>query len=403
MVDIGAALHQHGGVDALHLKVVGGGHPLLDAHIAAYEVKRKAFAEHVAKIQREAPREGLQAEHTQQLGQTGFGLEELARLHVDVDLPGHGPVVGAEGGANPGHLALQATFAPPDHVGHAHAGQQVPRVADVQPEAEHRAPLCRPGAGGRCVEQGPVATRGEAGFGCEDVEPGKTPFALRPIAAPVAGLHLHAAQAPAAQLEVVHDDVQRRQGPGLLIEQRLDLAHVTLRHVHPREPGKEQPVGVFEAARLAVFEIAVELGGVEVGAPCGALAQGAGHDVVQRPALQREFAGAHGHGGGQVVLRHTGRPRCRGGRGSTRCGPAAGGLRQHIVPGVHIDFSLADIGRHALGGHRCGLARRQTDTDRPPKHAGLRCAHVPHIGCRPHRPQIQRDLVVQRRCLRAVA
>ena len=57
LVDVGAALHQHGRIDALHLQVVGGGHAPLDAHIAPHKIKRKTFAEHIAKIESQPARQ----------------------------------------------------------------------------------------------------------------------------------------------------------------------------------------------------------------------------------------------------------------------------------------------------------------------------------------------------------
>jgi hypothetical protein len=84
---VGLALHQHGGVHALHLQVVGAGHALLDAHVAAHQVEGKALAEHVAEVQRQAARQGLQAEHAQQLGQARVGLEELAGLDLQLSCP----------------------------------------------------------------------------------------------------------------------------------------------------------------------------------------------------------------------------------------------------------------------------------------------------------------------------
>jgi hypothetical protein len=62
------------------------GHAVHDGDVAAHKVKRKAFAEHIAEIKRQPPRQRLQAEHAQQLGQARVGLEELAGFDVDVDL-----------------------------------------------------------------------------------------------------------------------------------------------------------------------------------------------------------------------------------------------------------------------------------------------------------------------------
>ena len=47
--DVGAPFHQHGGVDAFHLQVVGEGHAVGDAHVAANEVEGKTLAEDIAE------------------------------------------------------------------------------------------------------------------------------------------------------------------------------------------------------------------------------------------------------------------------------------------------------------------------------------------------------------------
>ena len=84
--DVGLPLHQDSRVHALHLQVVGAGDALLDAGVAAHEVEDEAFAEHIAEIKCEAAWQRLQAEHTQQLGDAGIGLEKLALREVDVEL-----------------------------------------------------------------------------------------------------------------------------------------------------------------------------------------------------------------------------------------------------------------------------------------------------------------------------
>jgi len=82
--DVGAALHQHGGVDALHLQVVAARHALGDGHVAAHKVEGKAVAEHIAEIQHQPPWQRLQAEHAQQLGGSGLGAQKLAAPKVEL-------------------------------------------------------------------------------------------------------------------------------------------------------------------------------------------------------------------------------------------------------------------------------------------------------------------------------
>ena len=52
--DVGAAFHQHGGLNAAHAQVVGLRHALRDLHVAGNVVERKTFLEHVAKVEQQA-------------------------------------------------------------------------------------------------------------------------------------------------------------------------------------------------------------------------------------------------------------------------------------------------------------------------------------------------------------
>ena len=72
--NIGIAFHQHGGVDAFHLQVVGKCQTFVDGHIAAHKVKRKTFRKHIPEVQRQAARQRLQTEHSQQFGQARVSL-----------------------------------------------------------------------------------------------------------------------------------------------------------------------------------------------------------------------------------------------------------------------------------------------------------------------------------------
>jgi len=72
--NVGAALHQHSGIHAFHLQVVGTGHALTDGDVAAHKVKRKTFRKHVPEIQRQTARKGLQTQHAQQLGKARVGF-----------------------------------------------------------------------------------------------------------------------------------------------------------------------------------------------------------------------------------------------------------------------------------------------------------------------------------------
>ena len=189
----------------------------------------------------------------------------------------------------------------------------------------------------------------------------------------------------------------------MLVEQLFDLGHITLRHVHPRQAGKQAAVAELGRPGLAVFQIAIEFGGIKVGTPGGALTQRACHHVVQGAALQSEFPRTQRQCGGQIVLRH-GLPRRCGGRSSAACGGLGGsGPGEHIVPRIHVQLALVDVGGHALGRHGGELAIAQAHTDGATQHAGLGAAQVAHIGGRTERPQVERDLVPQRWGIAAVA
>ena len=76
--------------------------------------------------------------------------------------------------------------------------------------------------------------------------------------------------------------------------------------------------------------IAVELVGVDVGAPDQAVARAADHHVVQGAAFHRQFPGPHRHHRGQVARRGALPDAARGDGGAARAG--AGGAAQHRLP-----------------------------------------------------------------------
>ena len=409
LLDVGLAFHQHGGVHALHLQVVGGGHALVDQHVAAHKIEREAFAEHIPEIEREAARQGLQAEHAQQLGQARVGLQKLPRFDVDADLPGHGAKVGAERRADPAHLPFHAPFAPAHHIDHAKPRQQVARVADVELEVQRRAPLgaARLGHAPGTAQQGPVARGGQAGFRRGDVELAQAPLPLGPFGAAVLGFDLDATELAAAQFEVVHHHVHRGQRARLLGQQVFHLRGFTLRHAQARQARKQAAIAHVARCGLAKLHVAVEFRGVQVGTPQVAFAQPTGHQVVQGAALGRQLGGAQGHHVGQVVH---GRGRSRagahhgGGAGAcTASSPTrstagcAGGLAQQTLPRIHIHPAQPDVGGHALGHHRRRFTGRQAHAHRAAQHPGLGACQIAQVGGRADAAQVQRHLVAQRR------
>ena len=95
--NVGAAIHQHCGIDAFHLQIIGAGNALVNPHVTAYKVKRKALSEHVAEIKCQTARQGLQAQHAEQFGQARIGLQKLTRIYVDSERASQRRVVHAQG------------------------------------------------------------------------------------------------------------------------------------------------------------------------------------------------------------------------------------------------------------------------------------------------------------------
>ncbi len=121
------------------MQVVGAHDATLDLGITAQEVKGKAFGEDVAEVEGEAPGQGLQAEHTQQFGGTGFDLEELAALNVGLHAAREAGGVQSHGRADPADLAGDLPLPAAHGVGFAKAAQQQPGVLDGEVETQRGA------------------------------------------------------------------------------------------------------------------------------------------------------------------------------------------------------------------------------------------------------------------------
>jgi hypothetical protein len=106
--------------------------------------KAKPWLNTSRKVEREPARQRLQAQHAQQLGQAGVGLQELALLHVDLQLPAQAGVVERERRAAPVDVALEPALAAPQHARHAEAREQLAGVGDVEPEGHGRCGAGRP-------------------------------------------------------------------------------------------------------------------------------------------------------------------------------------------------------------------------------------------------------------------
>ena len=211
LVDVGRALHQHGGIHALHLHIVGPGNAPADGHVPPHEVKREAVAEHIAEVQRQTSGQRLQAEHAQQLGQTRLCLQKLAFLHIQMQCAAQRLEIRRHRRACPADVALHAAPAIRHDAGHLETVQQLAHITQIQLKLQ------------LCLAWVLVVGRADAprALGCEhglrrgDIEARQLPLTqTRPGRQPaVARLHIHTAQRALAQLEVLHADLQRGQFP----------------------------------------------------------------------------------------------------------------------------------------------------------------------------------------------
>ena len=203
-LQVGTAFHQHRGLHAAHAQVVGAGHAVLRCVTSPVDVvEGEALLEHVAEVERQPARQRLQAEHRQQPRRAGAGLEELAGVERQVELPVEARHVRAT-------AASRTTTAGPCSL------PLPPRSAAASPGARGRR-RCRPGragspapcggaccrpATGRCRSGAPRASRSAS---CDSrhsrAPPGATRFDASISTRP---------SLLAAQLEVVDHDVERR-------------------------------------------------------------------------------------------------------------------------------------------------------------------------------------------------
>ena len=254
------------------------------------------------------------------------------------------------------------------------------------------------------VDTGPVASRRKNRFRRDDIELVQAPLAHAAVTrhgtrATVDGLDLHTPQALAAQLELIDHNVQRGDGGGLLVQQRL---HLFCRRLGQGQPGQSgiHPPGP-GPRRLAVFDVAIELLGIHIGTPCQALARPAHHHVGEFSAAKGQLARAHCKARRQVGQRsaptgngiptRAGRRRAHRRRFTRQVGSC--GLRQHVAPGVHIQAGHVDVGHHAFIGHWRGFIAGQAHRNAPAQHPWLGPGHVAHIDDRSNPRNIQLHLV----------
>ena len=90
----------------LELQVVGVHQALLDLEVAGDVVEREAFAEHVAEIERDPPRQRLQRQHAEQLADARIDLRELPGARLQREVAGQRRIVEVVRRAVPRELAV---------------------------------------------------------------------------------------------------------------------------------------------------------------------------------------------------------------------------------------------------------------------------------------------------------
>ena len=370
--DVGAALHEHGGVGAADAQVGGAGHTGGHADVGAGLVKGEAGAEQVAEIQREAARQRLQAEHAQQLGRAGVGFEKLALAHVQPQVAAQAGVVGGGGRAAPVQLAGDLAFAAAQGVGHAQAREQMACVGRLEREVQPGAARTPFGGGG------PGAVGVQGGVGVLQAQGVELPLAFGGVSGCVMdGADVQLAQVFAVQAHVLHADVERghaREGLGGRFAAGGFFGFVgffgagrgrffwrrciRLGPVQALQPGAQQARVL--ALRGAVFDLACQFVGMDFGAPAAALAGGVGLHGVQGAAADEELARAQ--------VRAVGHVAAGGAGGGGRLGVAGAGEDgvQRVLPFGGGQGVQRGMGGHAAGGQgggaggmHAGLAQRQ--------------------------------------------
>src|SRR5471032_3160410 len=132
--DVGAAVHQYRGGDAVHFQVVGLDDAAVDAGVGGDAVEGQAFGEDIVEIEFQQMRQRLQAEHAEQLGRARVLFQELALFHVHDDLAGQAGDVQRIRQALPRDVAAQLALAVAQRAGEAEAVEQLDGVGDVEQE-----------------------------------------------------------------------------------------------------------------------------------------------------------------------------------------------------------------------------------------------------------------------------
>jgi hypothetical protein len=198
---VGAAVDEHRRLHAEHAQVAGARDAAGQRDVALDAVEGHALLEHVAEVEQQPARQGLQAEHAEQARDARLGVQETALAERHRELA-----------AQLRHLGRAASRARRVH----------PRCAPARPAGPCRRPGARRSAAvgeaqvegqGTALPGRPQAARQQRGLGHGQAQAVELPLE-RALARATAGggsrPHLELAQGQAAPVEVVHHQRQGR-------------------------------------------------------------------------------------------------------------------------------------------------------------------------------------------------
>ena len=138
--NVGAAFGQHHGLQAAQAQVVGVRDALADAQVGRDVVEGQTILEHIAEVQQQAARQGLQAQHAQQPGGARIDLEKLGVVYRQRQLAAQAGQVRRQRRAVPAQQSRDLSFAAFERETQAQSLQQRAAIVDVELEVERHAP-----------------------------------------------------------------------------------------------------------------------------------------------------------------------------------------------------------------------------------------------------------------------
>ena len=380
MGDVGRAVHQDGRRHPVHLEVVGAHHAALDQGVGADAVEGQAFREHVVEIELEQARQGLQAEHPEQLGRARVLLQELARFYVHLDLARQARDVQVVGQSAPGDIARHLALAAAQGLGEAEPVEQLAGVNDVEHEIQA-------GVAAPILEQ-PASVGLQLAVRVVEAETVDAPFAAGQRLH-IAGLQFQAAEALVGQLELFGDDVERGDGgagAAVRFQQMLDLGFARLRD-HQRGQARRDLAHPLAPACFGPGHVAARMARMQVGLPGVTQVGGPQHHVGQAPLADGQFAHPAADQGRHHVLGKAG--------AAAPLGGAAVLARDRLAgrdPAVRVQRAHVHVDHHAAVRRR----RRHVDADPAAQHGPGRAPGLfAHVARRHALAQRDADLVAR--------